>query len=257
MNVSPVIAIIDVGSNSVRLLVARQITDSAFEVIDEERYDARMGADQAGGELSEDSIERGLRALTVMAGVARSHNPTRIVAVGTEALRRAGNAGVFVTEARRRTGLTVRILSTEDEARAGFLGVVNSTSLSEGHLLDIGGGSLELMRVQARKLVAITSAPMGAIYATERYFHADPPSNRDVRALRKAVRQQFPVDGPLPELFGAGGSVRNLARMVRARRQYPLRRLHEFVIRRSEMARLARTLVASMRSDLRCRIITG
>ncbi len=245
------IAIIDVGSNSVRLLVARPITDSAFEVIDEERYDARMGADQSQGDLSEESIERGLHALTVMAQVARSHNPTQIVAVGTEALRRAGNASAFVTEARRRTGLAVRILSGEEEARAGFLGVVNSTSLSEGHLLDIGGGSLELMRVQARTLVAITSAPMGAIYATERYFRTDPPSNRDVRALRKAVRQHFPVEGPLPELFGAGGSVRNLARMVRTRRQYPLRRLHEFVIRRGEMSRLARTLVTTSPEERR------
>ena len=245
MNDSPIIAIIDVGSNSVRLLVARQLTDSAFEVIDEERYDARLGAGQAGKDLPEESLERGLRALKVMAGVARSHNPSQIVAVGTEALRRAQNSAAFVAEARRRTGLTVRILTGEEEARAGFLGVVNSTSLVDGHLLDIGGGSLELMRVEGRSLSTITSAPLGAIYATERYFRTDPPSTRDVRALRKAVRQHFTVEGPLPELFGAGGSVRNLARMVRARRQYPLRRLHGFVIRRSEVRRFARLLVAA------------
>lgn len=240
-----VFAVIDVGSNSVRLLVARELTSTAFAVMDEERYDARLGEGQQGGALSDAGMERGLNALSIMADVARSYSPTQIIAVGTEALRRATNAGVFIAEARRRTGLTVRILSSYAEARAGYLGVMNSTTFSDGHLLDIGGGSLELMRIENRQLTSVTSAPLGAIYATEHYLRTDPPSRRDVRALRKAVGQQFKVTEQLPELYGAGGSVRNLARMVRARRQYPLRRLHGFTISRPELSRLTRSLTTA------------
>jgi exopolyphosphatase/guanosine-5'-triphosphate,3'-diphosphate pyrophosphatase len=251
MSQAPVFAVIDVGSNSVRLLVARELTGAAFEVMDEERFDARIGEGQESGVLSDAGIERGLRALSIMAEVARSYAPAHIVAVGTEALRRAPNAATFIAEARRRTGLTVRVLSGYEEARAGYLGVINSTTLRNGYLLDIGGGSLELMRVEDRKLAAVTSAPLGAIYATERYFRTDPPSRRDVRALRKAVRQQFKVNEPLPDLYGAGGSVRNLARMVRARRQYPLRRLHGFAMGRPEISRLTRSLVTASADDRR------
>ena len=246
-----VFAIIDVGSNSVRLLVARELAGTAFEVIDEERFDARIGEGQEGGALSQAGIERGLRALSIMADLGRSYSPSHIVAVGTEALRRAPNAREFIAEARLRTGLTVRVLSGYEEAHAGYLGVINSTTLRNGHILDIGGGSLELMRVEDRTLTLVTSAPLGAIYATERYFRTDPPSGRDVRALRKAVRQQFKVAGPLPELFGAGGSVRNLGRMVRAKRRYPLRRLHGFVMSRAEISSVARALVRASAEERR------
>ncbi len=236
------IAVIDVGSNSVRLLVARPLTGSAFEVVDEERFDARLGEGQADGRLTDAGIERGLKALRIMASVAQAYSPERTVVVGTEALRRATNGHMFTRAAFEATGLEVRILSGKEEAHAGYLGVINSTALRDGHLLDIGGGSLELMRVEGRELLTVKSAPLGAIYASEHYLRSDPPSNRELRALRRAVRQQFTIDSPMPELYASGGAVRNLARMVRARRRYPLRRLHGFVVQRAELRRLARTL---------------
>lgn len=236
------VAIIDVGSNSVRLLVARSLSPLAFEVVDEERFDARLGEGQEGGDLTPAGMERGLRALRIMAQVAASFSPSATVAVGTEALRRAPNAHEFVERAREQTGLHVRVLSGHDEAFCGFLGVVNSTMLRDGRLLDIGGGSLELMRVADRRLVEVQSAPLGAIYSRERYLKSDPATPREVRSLRKAVRQQLAVPDPHPILFGTGGAVRNLARIVRLRRGYPLRRLHGFEITRREVRRLASAL---------------
>jgi exopolyphosphatase/guanosine-5'-triphosphate,3'-diphosphate pyrophosphatase len=236
------IAVIDVGSNSVRLLVGRELSPVAFEVVDEERFDARLGEGQAGGDVTAEAMERGLRALRIVTQVAASYGPSSLTVVGTEALRRAPNAQVFVDLAREQTGLPVRILSSRDEAFAGFLGVINSTGLHDGHLLDIGGGSLELMRVQGRSLSDVQSAPLGAIYARERYFRTDPPSPRDIRSLRKAVQQQISVSQQGPVLFGSGGAVRNLARIARIKRRYPLRRIHGFVIERGEMRRLAAAL---------------
>ena len=237
------IAVIDVGSNSVRLLVARELSPSAFEVIDEERFDARIGEGQAGGDITPEGMERGLRAVTIMYQLAVSFSPASIVVVGTEALRRAPNAADFVVRAREATGGFVRILSAQEEAFAGFLGVVNSTRLRDGHLLDIGGGSLELLRVKDRALVDTQSGPFGAIYATERFLRTDPPSTKEVRALRKAVRQYFKVSDKSEVLYGAGGAVRNLARLARMRRDYPMRRLHGFVIPRREMRRMTAALL--------------
>ena len=116
------VAVIDVGSNSVRLLVARELTPSAFEVVDEERFDARLGEGQAGGDLTPAGMERGLRALRIMSQVANSFSPNSTVVVGTEALRRAPNVAEFVALAREQTGLSLRVLSTQEEAYAGFLG---------------------------------------------------------------------------------------------------------------------------------------
>ena len=238
-----IIAVVDIGSNSVRLLVARQLSPSAFEVIDEERLEARMGQGQVDGVLTEAAIDRGLRALRVMVQIARSYGPAELVAVGTEALRRATNADRFLIPAREQTGVPVRILSGQDEAFFGFLGVVNSTALTSGHVLDIGGGSLELMSVEDRTLTNVRSGPFGAIYATERFFRSDPPAAREVRALRKAVRQHYQVVGSSPVLFASGGAVRNLARIIRQKKGYPLRRLHGLSVDRRDLRRLASTLV--------------
>ncbi|MGE3077239.1 MAG: hypothetical protein AB7N24_19270 [Dehalococcoidia bacterium] len=244
-------AIIDVGSNSVRLLVARSLSQQAFEVVDEERFDARIGEGQESGAITPEGMARGLRALAIMAQIARSHQPVSIVVAGTEALRRASNADEFIERAYERTGLNVRILSGQEEAFCGFLGVVNSTSLRDGYLLDIGGGSLELMRVTDRRLSVAQSVPLGAIYSTERYLRSDPPTSREVRSLRKAVRANIQVEESHPILFGTGGAVRNLARIVRLQRAYPLRRLHGLEISRREVSRLANKLAKVSSEDRR------
>lgn len=247
------IAVIDVGSNSVRLLVARELSPSAFEVIDEARYDARLGQGQAGGLLTHEAMERGLRALRIVSQVARSHAPTEIIAAGTEALRRAANADDFRRLALEQTGVPVRVLTSREEAFASFLGAVNSTTLRDGHILDIGGGSIEVIRVEGRHFVESQSAPLGALYASERYFQSDPPSAHDVRDLRKAVRKTIQLRPNETRLLGVGGAIRNLARVERARRRYPLRRLHGFAIGRRELHRLTNALI-SMTSDERRRL---
>src|SRR5437762_6122339 len=116
MTANRTIAVVDVGSNSVRLLVARELSAVAFEVVDEERFDARLGEGQGGGDLTPESMERGLRALRIMSEVARSFAPQIIEVVGTEALRRAPNAEAFIQRAREESGVTVRILSGQEEA---------------------------------------------------------------------------------------------------------------------------------------------
>ena len=246
------VAVIDVGSSSVRLLVARELSPAAFEVVDEERFDARIGeGQQRTGELSTDGIARGVRAMEVMTALAGSYQSDATAIVGTEALRRAANAGEFLQAVRETCGAQIRVLSGEEEAGAAFLGVANSTLLTDGFVLDIGGGSLEVMAVAGRQLQRVQSAPLGAIYAREKYFASDPPSAREVRGLRKAVRSTLEVGGPKGELYGTGGAVRGLGRLIRARRGYPLRRLHGLVLTRREVHRISNALAAASPEERR------
>ncbi len=208
------VAIIDVGSNSVRLLVARALSPLAFEVVDEERFDARLGEGQDGGDLTPDGIARGLRALRIMAQVAASSSPTVTVAVGTEALRRAPNATEFIDRARQETGLRVRVLSGYDEAFCGFLGVVNSTSLRDGRLLDIGAVSCSnWMRVADAGWSINQSAPSPAPSTP-----ANATSNcicrrsRGPLRLEKAVRQNLSAGDPQRCVAWDGRRCPNLAR---------------------------------------------
>lgn len=147
--------------------------------------------------------------------------------------------------------MEVWILSGYEEAYAGFLGVVNSTTFADGHLLDIGGGSLEFMQVAERRLIRAQSAPLGAIYSRERYLKSDPPTSREVRSLRKAVRQNLDVTQQHPVLYATGGAVRNLARIVRIKRSYPLGRLHGLELKRREVHRLATQLSRVSTDDRR------
>jgi len=240
-----VVAVIDVGSNSVRLLLARELSASAFEVMDEERFDARLGEGQRNGVLSEAAMERGLHAIRVAHAIASAAGPATTIVAGTEALRRASNADDFVEAVREQTGLQVRVLSADQEGYASFLGAINSTGMRDGYMVDIGGGSLEVMRVADGVLAESQSVPLGAIYATEKYLGGDPPSAKEVRSLRKAVREQIRVQPGAGTLVGIGGAVRNLGRIDRLRRKYPLRRLHGLVLTRAGLHRLADTLAGA------------
>ena len=253
MDVRRTVAIIDVGSNSVRLLVARELTDSAFEVLDEERFDARLGQGQVNGMVAPAAFERGLRAMRVMSEVARSHHPDMITTVGTEALRRAPNAPEFIATVKEQAGLEVRLLSAQEEAYASFLGVVNSTPIRDGSIVDLGGGSLELIKVEERSLTSYLSVPLGSIYATQRYLKHDPPTRSELRELRNAVLNELGNQRPSPVLYGVGGAIRNMARIIRQRRGYPLRRIHGLILKASEVEALRDSLVATD-AEGRCKI---
>jgi exopolyphosphatase/guanosine-5'-triphosphate,3'-diphosphate pyrophosphatase len=239
------VAVIDVGSNSIRLLVVRELTGSAFEVLDEEGFDARLGQGQVDGLIAPAAFERGVGAMRVMSQLARSHQPDVIATVGTEALRRATNTRDFVEAVRDGAGLEVRILSAEEEAYASFVGVANSTAIVDGGIVDLGGGSLEFMTVANRSLSTSRSVPLGAIYACQRFFQNDPPTQAEVQQLRDAVRDELGEQPPLPVLHGVGGSIRNMARIIRRGRRYPLRRMHGTPLQRGEIESLCDSLVST------------
>ena len=171
------------------------------------------------GKLGKKGIERGLRAVELFDHARRAFgvSPEETVTVATSAVRDAKNGAAFVEKAEAIGGVPVRVLSTDEEARYGMLAAVNTTTLTDGWTLDIGGGSVQLCRVEGRQRVKCGSWPLGAVRMTEHYLSPDenkPASRKAIKALRAHAEETLSVSGLAADggrLVGIGGAVRNLA----------------------------------------------
>jgi len=212
------LAVIDLGSNSFRLVIF-SAADSWWKRVDEIYEPVRIGEGLASsGRLGEQPMERALAALDVFAHFCRTGELTdeSIDAVATSAIRDAENSSEFLERVRERTGLSVRVLSRDAESHYGYLAAVNSTTLSDGCVLDLGGGSMQLVRVEQRLARESGSWALGAVRMTERFLPGGGPAKqRQLDALRAHVAEQLASSPWLTtsgrHLVGMGGSVRNLA----------------------------------------------
>jgi exopolyphosphatase / guanosine-5'-triphosphate,3'-diphosphate pyrophosphatase len=216
------VAVIDLGSNSWRLVIYRVARDGTWQVAGQLSESVRIAEGLAGSErLSPAAIARGVATLEVFAAYceARGVPPGAIDAVATSAVRDARNRDELLAAARERTGLDIRVLSAEEEARYGYLAAVNSTTLSDGVVLDLGGGSLQLVGVRDRRATGSASWPLGAVRVTERFFgDGGAVSRKQLERARAAVRRELAA-GELPgrrgdHVVAIGGAVRNLAAAV-------------------------------------------
>ena len=209
------LAVIDCGSNSFRLVVFTY-TDTWWKRTDEIHESVRVGEGlEATGELGEAPMERALETLELYAHFCNATGIDQIRPVATSAIRDAGNQAEFLEQARTRTGLEVEVLSGPEEARYGYLAAINSTTLSQGVVLDLGGGSMQLTRVEGRAALDARSWPLGAVRMTERFMpNGEKAKRKQIRALREHVAAQIESASWLDEggrLSGVGGTVRNLA----------------------------------------------
>lgn len=203
------------------------------------------------GRLGQAAIERALSALEEFASVCGEYGLSgrAIDAVATSAIRDAENGHELLDLVRERTGLDVRVLSREQEARYGYLAAINSTALTDGCVLDLGGGSLQLVRVSARLARETVSKRLGAVRMTERFLGGDGPATHEqLQALRAhAMRKLESVEwlsSPDPHLVGLGGTVRNLAVAAERAQGLPGEEVHGFSIRVSVLDELIDRLAA-------------
>jgi exopolyphosphatase/guanosine-5'-triphosphate,3'-diphosphate pyrophosphatase len=180
------IAAIDIGTNSVHMIVVQVRPDLSFEVIDREKDMVRLGAGGLGGrKLTPQATAAALQTLAKFERIARSHKVDEIVAAATSAAREAENGGDFIAEVGRETGIRVRVISGTEEARlihlaAGYgVDVGGNTAV----VVDIGGGSIEVTLGTATHLTLARSFKLGVIRTTERFVKSDPLSKRDERRL--------------------------------------------------------------------------
>lgn len=218
------VAAIDVGSNSIRQLIADVAPGGQISVVDELKAAPRLGAGLTEtGQLSAHAMERATEAITRMATLARQRGATRIVAVATSAVREASNAREFLDMVQRAAHLPVRVLDGQSEALLGYRSALAHFDLGRGRTVvaDIGGGSLEIVLCGAGLVDRVVSLPFGALRLTEQFL-GDGSPRRAVKALRKtvrvALRQHLPArDWRSAVIVGSGGTFTNLAGMALAR----------------------------------------
>jgi exopolyphosphatase / guanosine-5'-triphosphate,3'-diphosphate pyrophosphatase len=234
------VAVADMGSNSWRLVVYGYEPGMPWwSVVDEIREAVRVGAGMGDERLLRpERIDRALHTAAVFASFCRASGVDTVEPVATSAIREAGNADDLLDAIREHTGLRPRVISGREEARYGWLAIANSTTVSDGFGLDIGGGSIQAMRLADRRLAAAESLPLGSVRVSEAFLPGEKAPAKAMRALRKRVNQELDAldwwhGGG--RLVGIGGTIRNLAVATMRRRELPLDDSQGYELTRDEL----------------------
>ncbi len=217
--------VIDIGSNSVRLVIYERFGASAVPVFNEKVL-AGLGRDlRRTGRLYPDGVAQALKALCRFKAISDAQGLTSIIPVATAAMRDAVDGPDFVAAAKAQAGLDIRVLSGEEEAQAAAYGVIHGDKRSDGIVADLGGSSLELISVKDTQIGHGETFPVGP------FAIMDGPIKpaKILPVLRKALastKANFSAKGKT--LYLVGGAWRNLALIDNARRRYPLQILHNF-----------------------------
>src|SRR5688572_30057926 len=188
------IAAIDIGTNSVHMIVVRVRTDLSFEVIDREKVMVRLGAGGLDGKaLTTEAMNSALQALSKFKRLAESHRVDEILAAATSATREARNGGEFLARVERETGIRPRVITGTEEARLIHQAAVYGVDVGSARavVIDVGGGSVEITLGTANAIQAARSFKIGVIRLTERFVHSDPLSGRDERKLTKHILSEI------------------------------------------------------------------
>jgi exopolyphosphatase/guanosine-5'-triphosphate,3'-diphosphate pyrophosphatase len=253
------IAAIDIGTNSVRSTIVEVPVGGPRAMLDDEKAYTRLGRGlHQTGRLSQESMRDTIEALRRMLDIARQFEVSHIRVVATAAVRDAENADDLLELARTELGIEIEVISPEEEGRLAFLSAVESADL-EGRsaVIDIGGGSVEIVRSTGREIEFISSLPLGAVVLSERYHTEDPMPKGDYRRLTKYVRGLLTEalgdePDPVATLVGSGGTINAVAAMISATTGNSLPTLHGYEVTRADvihlLARLSRSDAAERRT---------
>ena len=249
------IAAIDIGTNSIHMIVVQVRPDLSFEVVDREKDMVRLGAGGLDGRsLTPTAMTAGIQTMAKFKRLADSHKVDEIVAAATSATREAHNGGDFIAEVDRQTGIRIRVISGTEEARlihlaAGYgVDVGGSTAV----VIDIGGGSVEVTLGTATQLTLGKSFKVGVIRLTERFVKSDPLSGRDERRLAKHLNREMGVyldqiaTRGFHRAIGTSGTILSLGTVaVAAERGGPPEDLRNLRVSSKSLHRLRKRIVAA------------
>jgi len=217
------IAAIDVGTNSIHMIVVRVRPDLSFEVIDREKEMVRLGAGGLDGRsLTPTATTAALQTLAKFRRLADAHRVDKIVAAATSAIREADNGGDFIADVAKRTGIRIRIISGADEARLIHMAAVYGVHIggTPAVVIDIGGGSIEVTLGTASDLSYARSFKLGVIRLSERFVRTDPLSTRDERRLVKHINREIGeyldviADQKFDRVIGTSGTILSLGALA-------------------------------------------
>ena len=231
------IAIIDLGSNTARLLIVNVKENGHFQIVDQLKESPRLGEGmEKDGFLKPARIHDTIRTLKLFRKLCDSNGIEKIIAVATAAVRRAKNQRSFLDEVSATCGIKLHVLSAEEEALFVYRGVINTMDIPKGLILEIGGGSTKIIYYNRRNLLNHETLPFGAINLYEMFADKGLSQAEQVEKVEEFFTEQLSkiewlkeVD-PEVQMIGVGGSFRNLCRMTKIMKKYPLKNIHNYVI---------------------------
>lgn len=242
------IGVIDLGSNTTRLIIVGYTAHHSFKLLDEVRESVRLAEGMNDdGRLQAAPMARAIATMQLYKRLCTTLGVERIVPAATSAVREAGNQREFLDRIEQESGLRFKVLSAEQEAYYGYLSIVNTLNLKDAFIIDIGGGSTQVSLMRGRQFKRSYSQPIGALRLSDRYVKSDPISNKDFKALDRAISERFTdlkwlKKAEAPYLAGLGGTIRTLADIDQKLRGYPLSLTHAYVFTRERLAELIEKL---------------
>jgi len=236
------VAAIDIGTNAVRLIVAESGGLDRYRVLTDGIEQTRLGLRlNETGRIASESSAATLDALERMKQTADEFGISQLRAVATAALRDAENGPEFVEATRDRCGVEIEVISAEEEAELAMRSVRERFPLGAhpAVIVDIGGGSLEILFATAGRIGGIHSMPVGAVRMTERFVHSDPIDEADLQSLRDEIDRQLGSIGtppyPTPTMVGSGGTFTTIAALVMQDQRGETGSVQGYAMSRSEL----------------------
>lgn len=229
------IGLIDVGSNTIRLVVFE--IDDYFTITELQniKTPARLVQYIEDGIMSEEGISVLLSVLKSFAGIAERYKIKKMIPVATAAVRQSKNAAALITKIKKETTIELKILSEQEEAFYGNYAVRYSMDTRDGITIDIGGGSTELTLFKNKEVLASHSFPFGTVSLQRQFFKGNEHNDKKaIKNARKWVKKQFQSiewisDAKVP-LIGIGGSARNIADVYQRQNDYPIAGMHGYLM---------------------------
>jgi exopolyphosphatase/guanosine-5'-triphosphate,3'-diphosphate pyrophosphatase len=250
MESSQRLAVIDIGSNSTRLLVA-DVEDGSVEPVERRSTVTRLGRGvDLSGQLAAEAIEAACAAIDPYVATLQELGAEKVDAIATSAVRDASNGGAFVAELRERFALSARVLGGEEEARLTYIGATSETAPEVPTLVvDIGGGSTELIVGNGREIEWHASLQAGVVRHTERHLVHDPPTPVELEALAADLRGLIEAAATAAPGAEAGiavaGTPTSLAAIELELEPYDPRRVHGHVLELGSVQRMLSQLAAT------------
>ncbi|HTT74817.1 MAG TPA: Ppx/GppA phosphatase family protein [Candidatus Binataceae bacterium] len=236
-------AAFDVGSNTVLMLVVERV-DGGLNPIGDYARITRLGRGvDAKGKLDPDSAKRTLDAIVELAGKARALGADHIAGVATAALRDASDGAAFIAQVRQLAGFELEVISGDTEAQLSYLAVKRGLVLDPAAkllIVDVGGGSTELIRAEAGIPIETISLQIGSVRLTERYVKHDPPSSADAAELRLATDEMIKAlnwNFKPSTLVGIAGTVTTIAAVAMGLNEYDAKLVHGYRMKHDEVIR--------------------
>ncbi|MDD4839630.1 MAG: Ppx/GppA phosphatase family protein [Clostridia bacterium] len=243
------IAIIDIGSNSARLVLVNILEGGYFVVFDELKESVRLGQDMDwDGFLKPARVAQTIKTLTMFRRLCDANNIDKIYAFATAAVRRAKNQKSFLEEVSAVCGIKIKVLTETEQAHLVYMGVINSMEIPKGLIMEMGGGSTNLIYYNRKNIVANACLEFGSVTLTDLFKNDSSEPAERAKKIEDYVRENLEkvpwlsTLDPDTQLIGVGGAFRNLGRISRLIKKYPFNMTHNYEVPTTEFSQIYSTI---------------